>query len=338
MNWNMFAKSARLVKRRVPSTAVRYRPSLDVLEDRTLLSPVSFNEVQYQSILALSGTIAGRAIQPQGPGSLTTTYFGTFQTNIDEAAGGISFIATGNDFCAANSGNWAPRADGSSGTAPAIYGAQANFAQIALVALRDFHLNADTGGSALPLHQNADGSFAFPSSQTITISAGSGTYSQPTFGHGPVELSGLHGPNQAGDGHLVDNGNGTFVITVPISAFFSGTANGIMYTLNVNGQIVGTGAYTGPGAGGHSSNDPAIGAARVWGTQSIGTASPAATGTTPHDLPSQGTRGVAATTAEIRSLAQDARPGDAATQLVHQAILAAVDPFTALDAVFQDLA
>jgi hypothetical protein len=240
VNWKTFAKSARLLNRRVPTSRVRYRPNLEILEERTVLSPVVFTEVQNQSILTLFGTIGGSDIQAQGSGALTTTYYGTFQANIDEVNGTISFTQTGNDFCAANTGNWAPRADGSSGTAPAIYGLQAEVMGTFLGAIRDFHMNADTRGSALSMYQIADGSFGFPSAQTIAISAGTGTYSHPTLGQGPINFSGLNGPNRAGDGALVDNGNGTLRLTVPIDVSYSGTIAGMSLTLHITGTVVGS--------------------------------------------------------------------------------------------------
>ena len=318
---------------------IRYRPSFDALEDRLVLSPVTFNEVQNQSILALSGTIAGRKIKPQGPGALTTTYFGTFQTNIDEANGAISFMETGNDFCAANTGNWAPLADGSTGTAPAIYGVRVNIHHMAmLAAIRDFHMNADTGGTALPLYQNDDGSFGFPSAQTITISAASGTYAHPALGQGPLNFSGLNAPNQAGDGTLVDNGHGGLVITIPISVSMSGTLNGLNFTLNINGQIVGTATYTGPSSSGHSLSDVTIGAALVSSTHSLGVAALVTTGSHSQEQASASPGDVAMTLAETSSLVQDVRAGDVMAPLVHHVRPMAFDQITTLDAVFQELA
>ncbi len=331
MSWKLFAQAAR-----GSSPNVRYRPYLDALEDRTVLSTVVFNEVQSQSILTLSGIIAGKKLKPQGAGALTTTYFGTFQANIDEANGTIRFTQTGNDFCAANTGNWAPLADGSDGTAPAIYGFQMKRHQVVLeAAIRDFHMNADTGGAALPLYQNDDGSFGFPSAQTIAISAASGTYSQAALGHGSLNFSGLTAPNQAGDGQLVDNGRGTLTITVPISVSMSGTVNGIDFTLNINGQIVGTANYPGPGSAGHSHDDAAIGLALISGTHDVGAAALAATDTQPHGLASES---IASLATETASLVQSGRSDDTLAQLVHHTLPETVDPFTALDAVFQELA
>ena len=310
MNWNSFALSPR----RVPSKA-RYRPKLDVLEDRTVPSPVVFNEVQSQSILTLSGTFNGSPIQEQGPGSLTTTYFGTFVTDIDEVNGTISFTQTGNDFCAANTGNWGPLEDGSNGTSPAIYGLQADLQGALLAAIRDFHMNADTGGTPIGMYQNADGSFGFPSVQTIAISAGTGTYSHPNLGSGPVVLSGLSGPNQAGDGTLIDNGDGTLSVVVPISVSYSGTIAGLDLELSINGQIVGTGSFTGPGPGGPSFRDATLGTALL--------SHPSAIANTP-----------LAATAKSSSV-QDGSVGHAR---VHQVLPTTLDQLGALDSVFQDLA
>jgi hypothetical protein len=201
---------------------------------------VDFLEVQSQSPLTLSGTIGGVNIQSQGANSLTTTYFGDFRADIDEANGTIRFLGAGNDFCAANTGNWAPLEDGSSGTAPAIYGFQANVdGPTFLGALRDFHTRADNFGPALTLYQNAVGSFGFASTQTITINAGSGTYSDPALGHGPLNFSGLNGPNQAGDGSLVDNGS-SLRLTVPVDVTVNTTIAGQAATVHLQGTIVGS--------------------------------------------------------------------------------------------------
>jgi hypothetical protein len=333
MNWKLFAKSARLVNR-----PVRFRPTLDILEDRTVLSPVSFSIIQNQSPLELSGTIGGTDIQPQGAGALTTTYFGDFRTDIDETNGGIVFIPTGNDFCAADSGSWAPLPDGSNGTAPAIYGIQVDVSGMNLViAIRDFHINADTGGSALPLYQNPDGSFGFPSAQTLTISAGSGTYAHPVLGQGPVNLTGLNGPNQADDGQLVDNGNGTFVITVPVSFSVSGTISGLDYVLNINGQIVGTGGYTAPGSGAGRKNATSD-ATLVSGTHSRLDDSPALIGLSAPGLASPSRSGVTTFSEQTPSPVPNVSRDDGTAAQVHHVSGAIVDPFTVVDLMFQDLA
>jgi hypothetical protein len=325
MNWNMVALS----RRHVPSK-VRYRPKLDVLEDRTVPSTVVFNEVQSQSILTLSGTFNGSPIQEQGPGSLTTTYFGTFMTDIDEVNGTISFTQTGNDFCAANTGNWGPQEDGSDGASPAIYGLQADLQGALLAAIRDFHMNADTGGTPIGMYQNADGSFGFPSVQTIAINAGTGTYSHPDLGSGPVVLSGLNGPNQAGDGTLIDNGDGTLFLVVPISVSYSGTIAGLDLELSISGQIVGTGAFAGPG--GHASRNT-LSTALLSHPSPIANTPLAATGTH-KPAPINPVETALAVTAKSSSV-QDGSVGHA---LVHQVLPTTLDQLRALDSVFQNLA
>lgn len=335
MSWKWFTRSARLVQRHVASSPVRCRPNLVALEDRLVLSPVSFHIVQNQSPLTLSGTVGGADIQEQGPGSLTTTYFGDFQADVDEDNGVINFIGTGNDFCAANTGNWAPREDGSGGTAPAIYGLQADVGGTFLGAIRDFHVKVDTFGSALALYPNNDGSFGFASSQILTINAGSGTYSQPDGGHGPINLGRQNGPNQASDGTLYDNGGGNFVVVIPMSFSVSGTIGGMDYTLNIDGVGVGTGNFTGPTRGGHTRTDATISTALVSSDHAFGTVALAAIDA---NLSPISSRAVVMPTVETSSHVQDVGSGGALAQLVHHAPLGAFDPLTALDSVFKELA
>ena len=329
MIWKIFTQATEPRKHRIPTSRVRYRPHVQLLEDRTVPSPVVFTEVQNQSILSLSGTIGGSPIQEQGPGALTTTYFGTFLTDIDEANGTIRFTQTGNDFCAADTGNWAPLSDGSSGTAPAIYGLQADVMGAFLGAIRDFHMNADTGGSALPLYQNDDGSFGYTSGQTIAISAGTGTYAHPTLGPGPINLSGLNGPNQAGDGTLIDNGSGTLLLTVPISVSYSGTIAGLDLTLNMDGQIVGSASYSGPSIAGQARIDPTTGAALAARFSAVGSTAQAAI---VPDAPAS-----ARVTAEAAGPVHAAASNDAVVPLGHHAVPVSLDPWAALEGVLQEL-
>jgi hypothetical protein len=274
-------------------------------------------------------------IQQQGTRSLSTTYFGDFQADIDEDKGVISFIGTGNDFCSADSGNWAPRADGSDGTELAAYGAQDKTGTV-LAAIRDFHWQVDTGGSPLALYPNTDGSFGFSSTQTIEIHQGSAAYTHPTLGHGFASLGRLSGPNQASDGNLVHNPDGTFSITIPVSFSVSGTMGGLDYTLNFDGTGVGTGAFAGSGPSGHSFKDSAI--ALVLGTQFIGSSSLAVPRNNLNEPASVSARGIDVAGVDTPFQVQDLRTGDAMVPLGHHATAGALENLTVLDSVFQELA
>jgi hypothetical protein len=332
MNWKVFAKSGIGVNRQKRSFRVNALPHLEALEDRTVPSAVYFSEVQDQSVLVLSGAIGGAAIQEQGHGALSTTYFGTFEADIDEANGTIVFNQMGNDFCAANTGNWAPLSDGSDGTAPAIYGIQADVSGLFVAAIRDYHMNADTGGSALTLYQNSDGSFGFASSQTIAISAGTGTYSHPTLGHGPIDVSGLNGPNQAADGSLIDYGNGTVRITIPISVSYSTTIGGVDCTWNIDGQVVGIGSYSGTGPRGQTRNDPSVGAALILSVGDIRATSPGAANATQPSLVSEPLPSVSLATPATAPI-QESQMAEAVAPPVHDAILVGFDRVTETDSV-----
>jgi hypothetical protein len=335
VNWNLFAKFARPRRRRGPRPAPRCRPGLLALEDRTVPSVVTLHEVQSESPLTLSGTIGGVSFAPQGANSLTTTYFGDFLADIDEANLAIKFIPSGNDFCAADTGSWAPRADGSSGTSTAIYGLQADLSGTLVAALRDFHLNADTQGAALPLYFTDDGAFGFASNQTIAISAGTGTYAHPTLGHGAINLSRLSGPNQAGDGWFFDHGRGNVTLTVPINLSVTTTIGGLEFDLNLVGQMVGVGTVppAPPGAQ-HSRGDRGLGVALA-GARPLGPAPPAAA-VNPPVLTADLAPAASAATAEAQALL--VRPAGALDLWVHHhAAGTAFDQLTSPDATAEEL-
>src|SRR4051812_18410276 len=88
-----------------------------------------FTLVTSQSSISLSGTVTSTSfgtapIQPQGTGSLTTSYSGTIKT--DRAAGEITFL-DGSTVDANINGNWRPLADASDGPSPADYGAKVSY-------------------------------------------------------------------------------------------------------------------------------------------------------------------------------------------------------------------
>jgi len=80
---------------------------------------VAFVVNSNQSALTISGSFQGVAMQPQGPGGLTTKYAGTLLADIN--ADTITF-GGGSTIQALNNGNWTPLPGGAGGTAPANYG------------------------------------------------------------------------------------------------------------------------------------------------------------------------------------------------------------------------
>jgi hypothetical protein len=101
-----------------------------------------------QSVLTLSGTFAGIAIQPQGTGSLTTKYKGTILADVTSS--NITFVG-GSSVIALNNGNWQPLSGGGSGSAPANYGAKvyAFLLVDARAAVRNLVLDVTSGELAL---------------------------------------------------------------------------------------------------------------------------------------------------------------------------------------------
>src|SRR5262249_58378948 len=99
MIWQYFTKSRRQTTPR-SSFRLPYRPKLDMLEDRTLLTVTTFMLNPNASSLSLLGstfTASGFTvpINEQGDGSLTATQSGTITADIDLDAGTINFLNDG---------------------------------------------------------------------------------------------------------------------------------------------------------------------------------------------------------------------------------------------------
>jgi hypothetical protein len=245
MNWKLFAQPSRSHQRPKPWSQARFRPRLDLLEDRTLLSPVTFTIDPTVSSLVLSGMVGGQPIQEQGSGSLTTTYEGSTSADINlfqDKGGTIQFLgnAIGDEAIADISGIWQPLPDGSPGSAPANYGGAVQvFGSTAVVAVRGTAASA-ANAAPVDLAQTDAGSYAFPSTQTLCIDAGSAAYNHPLL-QGAADLSGTCGQNAAAPGTLVNNGDGTFTIVVPVHLIINGTISGIPFTLMIDGVLDGQG-------------------------------------------------------------------------------------------------
>jgi hypothetical protein len=242
MNWTLFTRSPRSPKNQAPAQRTRFRPSLDLLEDRTLLALAVFVVDPGSSSLALSGDVGGAAIQQQGPGSLVTTYEGQIDVDFDLDALTISFLNDGSSGAIADiSGSWQPNINGGSGSAPANYGAQAQFLGTGRAAVRDLVANATA--NSLPLTPDGAGGYAFDSTQTLTILQGEADYAHPIGGSGRRDLSNLSAQNSASAGNLQDNGDGTFTLAVPIDLTLTTTISGVTAHLRVSGSVGGSGGY-----------------------------------------------------------------------------------------------
>lgn len=256
---------------------VRFRPNLDSLEDRLVLSPTTFYVDDTQSFLTLSGNISGIQVQEQAPGSLTTAYTGAFVADVDFDNGAITFFNGGNDVGAENSGNWRPDENNNDVPAPANYGGMISFLGTGHAAVRN--LNVGASSDALALTSLGDGvSYTFPNDETLTINSGTANLFHP-LAHGSADLSNNSTANQADSqgnaSYLFDiNGDGGsfLVLYVAIDVQLTGTFSGFNYTLNIDGAIVAVGSIgTGPAAhGGHHGSDASLGTSLTLGAQSTG--------------------------------------------------------------------
>jgi hypothetical protein len=225
---------------------VMYRLRVECLEERALLSLAIFGLDQPSSVLNLSGTVAGLNIQQQGNGSLSTTYQGTVVADVDLDGGTITFFGADSGSVAAAdiSGNWQPQDHGGSGSAPANYGGMVNIplSGPGFAAVRNLQVFATSDPLALT---TSDGvTYQFPSTQVLNILAGVADFRAPIVGSGQRDLANNSAQNMASaPGTLVDNGDGTFSLTVPVSVRLQQDLGGAQAVLNVNGSIAGLGGF-----------------------------------------------------------------------------------------------
>jgi hypothetical protein len=183
------------------------------------------------SSLTLSGSVAGFSLQQQGPGSLVTTYSGTIDAAFDAST--IQFNSAAAD--ATINGSWQPLPGGSTGSAPADYGAQASFgaAGTAFGAGRNLVLDITSGVITLS-------GTSFDASQlTISATTGQLDFNSP-FASGSEDLSGAFGSNQATAGDLSVVGQiATLTIPVLITQTLTLVQPGDT-TITLTGNIVAT--------------------------------------------------------------------------------------------------
>jgi hypothetical protein len=123
-----------------------------------------------QSSVTISGSVLGGTIAAQGAGSLTARIAGNLQVML--AGNTIQFVGQ-SQILAQTNGSWQPLADGSAGSAPADFGAQASLGIASgVAALRNVQL--DVISPAIPLSggqfDSTNLTFLFPSNSTSALS------------------------------------------------------------------------------------------------------------------------------------------------------------------------
>lgn len=191
-----------------------------------------------QSSIALSGSVLGFTLAEQGAGSLTTTLAGTLNADVTDNT--IQF--TGQSLLAAqNNGSWQPKADGTAGSEPANYGAQASsILGNALAALRQIQLDATSPSLSVTNGQFDSGSLTFffpvnaPSSLAYTVS------SLFLNKSGALALSG-YSTNKVTTLASLATVGGQQILTIPVNAqYFFTLVSANDTTVSLKGQLVAT--------------------------------------------------------------------------------------------------
>jgi hypothetical protein len=197
-----------------------------------------------QSSIALSGSVLGFTLQEQGAGSLTTTFAGTLNADVTDTT--IQF--TGQSLLAAqNNGSWQPKADGSAGSEPANYGAQASSVLgNAVAALRQIQLDATSPSLSLTNGQFDSGSLTFffpvnaPSTLAYTVSGFLLNKS------GSLALTG-YSTNKVTTLASLATVGGQQILTIPVNAqYFFTLVSANDTTVSLKGQLVATRAASVP--------------------------------------------------------------------------------------------
>lgn len=209
-----------------------YSGMLLLLGARLIAAPVQFTVDPAQSHIALSGNAVGSTLSEQGPGSLSTTFSGTL---VADVTGNTIQFTGGSALAAQTNGVWKPGAGGSSGSAPADYGAQATtFIGSIKGALRNLLLDATS--SVLPISNGQfDASaliFSFPTNSTASFD-----YDAGFLGSDGIALSG-YSTNKIVNGATLD---ATGKLTIQIDTEFKfGAITDNDSLVHLIGQLVAT--------------------------------------------------------------------------------------------------
>jgi hypothetical protein len=258
MIWNLFRRPRQSRRPRPAARPARFRPAVETLEDRRLLAPVPvlFNLTPSLSALTISGNVTVMGItadfQPQRTSpfsSLRSTYTGTILTLYDPSARTIQFQnqCTLLDASVFPGGALNPAVGGGAGSAPADYGAFVSF-RLGLLEIEhaDAAFRDVTASLANPAPVALSGSgttLSFPSTQNLTLTGGFIDYNATgvTTASGRESIAGNTRANTAANGTFQDQGGGNFRIVVPVAVTIQDTLGTTPFTLNINGQLEGTG-------------------------------------------------------------------------------------------------
>ena len=180
-----------------------------------MADPATFTIDPARSLITISGTVVGSTIKEQGPGSLTTKFAGTIRAEVNNAA--IQFSG-GSQIAAQNNGNWAPAANGATGTAPANYGGVATVLfSPANAAVRNIQLDAFSGPLTVSDgHFDSTGLFFMFSTNSASVL----DYNYAVFGvsvPGSEALAG-YATNGVTSGATLTTSGSTQVLTIPVNA------------------------------------------------------------------------------------------------------------------------
>jgi len=184
-----------------------------------------------RSFITLSGSAANLPLQEQGPGSLTTSFFGNLAADLT----GSNVAITGGTMKAITNGIWLPGPNGQGAAAPANYGAQAtSFLGVFTAALRNVAFDV-----ASPATTVTNGSFdagkmifSFPQTSLSTLD-----YDAGFLGTGQKNLAG-NATNKTATVATITTAGPTNTLVINIDAtFFTTLASQNDSSLRILGQI-----------------------------------------------------------------------------------------------------
>lgn len=218
-----------------------------------------FSIVTNQSSIAISGTVTTSfgtvPIQPQQPGSLSTTYTGTIKT--DRGTNSIAFLS-GSTVDANENGSWKPDHNDADIAEAGDYGGMiayklgpitldsANFAGRSLAA----------GVTSSPLTIDSGGHFDL-STATVTFSSGKIVYLDSTGSFSGNSDISNKSSMLSGTGTLSSvsqNGHTTETITFPVDSSFALTSTSATINLTLTGQLVATTTFAAGVPGDYNQN------------------------------------------------------------------------------------